>query len=128
MCCLRLHQTLGAFWKNIQRQYKSGTDIFQGSKSWAGRGMAYRTLVEPLDIANWYYGGKNTGSGHYVDDIPEDNELVDNHRRPGRYILLQQKEMEMFDRKPASSLRTARELKILLEENSWETYTPADQR
>ena len=119
-------QTLCTFWRDIQALYKDKTNIFEGSKSWAGRGKEYRMLCEPIDILNWYYGDKNLQDGHYIDGISENDELVDNHKRPGRYKLLQEMEIEVLERTPESSLGTARELKELLNDQSWKTLANAD--
>ena len=106
-------QELWLFWRKVQRLYEAGLlaqpsadglGFFSGS--WAGRGRTYRMLVEPLDIANWYFRDKHVHFGHYIDGIV--NELQDdNRKRPGRYILLQQREHRAFG-SAASSLDKAR--------------------
>ncbi|CAM9723916.1 unnamed protein product [Ascophyllum nodosum] len=121
-------RTLGVFWRGIQQQYKNGTDIFDGNTHWLHRGIRYRTLAEPLDIANWYFRQKNLQYGHYIDGIPEHDELVDNNKRPGRYILLQQKEKGLLERTPVSSLSTARQLKDVLKNTSWDKFCQEEKR
>ena len=118
-------QELWLFWRKVQRLYKAGLlaqpsadDPGFFSRSWAGRGRMYRMLVEPLDIANWYYKDKHlTPSGHYIDGIVDELQ-DDNDKRPGRYILLQQQEDRAFG-SAASSLGKARQLKALLVDRSW---------
>eukprot|EP01018_Ginkgo_biloba_P037610 Gb_07529 [translate_table: standard] len=51
---------------------------FQTQNKWINAGTAYRMLVEPLDIANYYRLGKHEDSGHYLA-----------HGRPRRYRVLQ---------------------------------------
>eukprot|EP01018_Ginkgo_biloba_P037611 Gb_07530 [translate_table: standard] len=51
---------------------------FQSQNKWINAGTAYRMLVEPLDIANYYRLGKHEDSGHYLA-----------HGRPRRYRVLQ---------------------------------------
>lgn len=98
--------------------------VFKGR--WAGRGREYRLLVEPVDIANYYYMGHHLRSGHYIDGI--DIELRDdNSRRPGRYLLLQQQEQRVFgsrhpEYKAESSLGVARLLKERVGSMTWEQY------
>jgi hypothetical protein len=113
-------QKLWGFWRDIQHKYNLGelTDDFF-TPNWIGRGREYRLLVEPLDIANFYYKEKNcdgTEDGkHYVDGINDKEELTDNMTRPGRYILLQQQEARYPDRFPfRSSLGKGRQMKELL--------------
>ena len=121
-------KTLGVFWRGIQQQYKNGTDIFDGNNHWLFRGIRYRTLVEPLDIANWYIREKHLHDGHYIDGIPEHDELVDNDKRPGRYILLQRIEKERSGRTLVSSLSTARQVKDILKNTSWEDFSQEEER
>ncbi|CAN0347318.1 unnamed protein product, partial [Scytosiphon promiscuus] len=59
-------QAVGAYWKTIQHYCENGLDVLSLKKSWLHRGVDYRLLVEPLDIANWYFRRKNLNSGHYV--------------------------------------------------------------
>lgn len=88
--------------------------------NWAGRGRAYRELVEPLDIANYYKKNKHVESGHYADGI-SDETRTDNNKRPGRYMLLQAQELRAFtDTMPKSSLDKARQFKELLGDVKWE--------
>ena len=61
--CLCPLQELWPFWREIQRLYKAHALLWPGddpnfpygffTRSWAGRGRAYRMLAEPVDIANW---------------------------------------------------------------------------
>lgn len=117
-------QKSGIFWKGIQNLHKQGINVFEEDTNWVQRGRSYRALVEPLDIANWYYREKNAQEkGHYVDDIEEGgDELFDNDKRPGRYILLQRIETMHTGKPHETSLATARKLKGLLGETSWRDY------
>lgn len=103
--------------------YKLGilTDAnFFDDKNWTGRGKTYRMLVEPLDIANWYYKEKNIKYGHYAEGI-QDALKDDNKKRPGRYILLQQQEHRVFG-EAESSLGKAKFFEELLGRKSWKDY------
>ncbi|CAN0123991.1 unnamed protein product [Scytosiphon promiscuus] len=115
------------FWRGIQKLHKRGVNVFEDDTNWVQRGRSYRALVEPLDIVNWYFTEKNTrpGKGHYVDDIEYEDELFDNNKRPGRYILLQTVEgLHTGKQHVVSSLGTARTLKTLLGETSWKQFKP----
>ena len=41
-------------------------DEFEGNPEWIKRGTMYRTLVEPLDVANYYRHLKNKDCGPYM--------------------------------------------------------------
>ncbi len=52
---------LCGFWKDLRKRYKAcrlvgdeRRDFFAGRGRWLRNGSAFRTLVEPLDIANWW--------------------------------------------------------------------------
>lgn len=82
-------QVLWGFWKRVQDSYKHGiltdTNFFTTeNRAWTGKGRAYRMLVEPLDIANWYMKENNLEFGHYADGILDELK-DDNRKRPGRY-------------------------------------------
>ena len=72
-----------------------------------------------MDIANWYFKNKNVKSGHYADGV-EDELKDDNHKRPGRYLFLQQQEARVTGQTPASSLGPAHMFKALLGERRWQ--------
>lgn len=116
---------LWGFWKRVKTAYEEGVlDDKFFSRHWAGRGREYRLLVEPVDIANYYRKNKHLESGHYADGVGED-ELTDNDRRPGRYILLQRQEARAFgEGRPSyvveSSLGKARQFKEQFGEKKWE--------
>ena len=54
---------LWPFWKKVQARYTAKMLLQPGQdpdhplgffdRTWASRGREYRTLVEPIDIANW---------------------------------------------------------------------------
>ena len=53
-------RTLNGFWKDTRKMYKTcrlvkdeRRDFFEAGR-WLRNGSAYRVLVEPLDIANWW--------------------------------------------------------------------------
>jgi hypothetical protein len=117
------------FWDRVKQLCKDGLlddSFFDGR--WAERGKQYRLLVEPVDIANFYFRGLQNDRGHYIDGIAL--ELSDeNHQRPGRYTLLQQQEQRVFGSRDPTHMYTAQSslgLARLLQENvgnrSWDEY------
>ena len=138
-------QVLGALWSEVCKSYKVGLLPQPGqgapfkkhlslaspddegffTKKWMGREREYRHLIEPVDIASWYFKNKNVDSAigpgsHYVDGI--ENELVDeNHKRPGRYLFLQQQEARSFGSESVhSSLGKRRWFKEVLKDERWQ--------
>lgn len=81
---------------------------------WAGRSEEFRLLSEPLDIVNWYVLGKHQASGHYINGTESESGQigqVDNRKRPGIYLFLQNKEEQVFGKAPKNSLEKASSLK-----------------
>lgn len=81
--------------------------------------------MEPLDIANWYFKNKHvskegTSGAHYTSGIK--SELEDNnHKRPDRYIFLQQQEARVLGMcSVKSSLAKGWWFKETLKESPWE--------
>jgi hypothetical protein len=104
------------------RERKLLVPDFEREKNLAYKLFEYRTLVEPLDIANWYHRRKhmqdpgNPNKAHYIDgiDTKEDELQKDNQKRPGRYLRLQQLEHRLLGKEPASSLEKARYYRDIL--------------
>lgn len=73
-----LRVTLNEFWDKIIGISNSPSlpSAFQSRNKWINVGTAYRKLVEPLDIADYYSTSKD--SGNYLD------------KRPARYKVLEQ--------------------------------------
>eukprot|EP01018_Ginkgo_biloba_P029711 Gb_22765 [translate_table: standard] len=71
---------LGGFWDEIIEMVEQHElpDDFEAQNKWINAGTAYRRLVEPLDIANYYRLGKHEDSGHYL-----------SNGRPRRYKTLE---------------------------------------
>eukprot|EP01018_Ginkgo_biloba_P029720 Gb_18097 [translate_table: standard] len=59
---------LAGFWDEIIEMVERHElpDDFEAQNKWINAGTAYRRLVEPLDIANYYRLGKHEDSGHYL--------------------------------------------------------------
>ncbi|KAK9811796.1 hypothetical protein WJX72_010260 [[Myrmecia] bisecta] len=121
-------RALWGFWRHTTKLYLGRHLLHPGddparpngffSGNWLGRGREYRLLVEPVDIANWYSQKKFEKYGHYMDGIEtfDDEFKVDNNKRPGRYLLLQQLEEKAKGRANVeSSLDKAREYKRVVE-------------
>eukprot|EP01018_Ginkgo_biloba_P029750 Gb_40574 [translate_table: standard] len=71
---------LAGFWDEIIEMVELHElpDDFEAQNKWINAGTAYRRLVEPLDIANYYRLGKHEDSGHYL-----------SNGRPRRYKTLE---------------------------------------
>eukprot|EP01018_Ginkgo_biloba_P029721 Gb_18098 [translate_table: standard] len=71
---------LAGFWDEIIEMVEQHElpDDFEAQNKWINAGTAYRRLVEPLDIANYYRLGKHEDSGHYL-----------SNGRPRRYKTLE---------------------------------------
>lgn len=121
-------------WDTVKEQHDEGllpSSFFSRDNRWFWRGIEYRHLAEPLDIANWYMKNKQweykkmyncvEEGYHYAAGINSiDDELhKDNDRRPSRYQLLQLKEAEVL-RTAASSMGLARKLQAMLGNRKWE--------
>eukprot|EP01018_Ginkgo_biloba_P017965 Gb_01272 [translate_table: standard] len=71
---------LEGFWDEIIEMVEKHElpEDFQCQSKWVHSATAYRLLVEPLDIANYYRLGKHEDTGHYL-----------SKGRPRRYQILQ---------------------------------------
>ncbi|XP_015967692.1 protein EDS1L isoform X2 [Arachis duranensis] len=72
---------LAGVWDHIMEMLKKYElpDEFESKAEWIERGTMYRTLVEPLDVANYYRHFKDKDGGPYMDK----------GSRPKRYRYLQ---------------------------------------
>ena len=89
------------------------------NKHWAGRAQEFRLLVEPLDIVNWYIKNKHCGKNgeHYVEGSK--NGTVDNNKRPGIYLFLQQLEKQVTQDYPMTSHAKADYYQARLGQHPW---------
>jgi hypothetical protein len=115
---LHCWQDLETFWKGIQGRCKLDSELADTffSSSWLHRAADYRQVAEPLDIAQWYYREKNFDDkqrpsilgNHYITGTNpldgDDKEYLfdaagqavavkDNKARPGRYQMIQEREL-----------------------------------
>jgi len=85
LCCTRhpcgvvvtCLQELRKLWDKVKNLCRDGVlddSFFVGN--WARNGMNYRLLIEPVDIANFYFRGNHNTPygiappGHYIDALP----------------------------------------------------------
>jgi hypothetical protein len=121
-------------WDSVEEQYEKGLlppTFFSRDNRWFWRGIEYRALVEPVDIANWYMKNKQweykemydcveTGY-HYAEGIDSEHDQLHtpNKRRPRRYRLLQRMEKEVLG-SAASSIGLAKKLQGILGNRRWQ--------
>jgi hypothetical protein len=123
-------------WDRVWEQHRDGllpSNFFAHGDRWLIRAVEYRHLVEPLDIANWYFrnyqwehaaaNGCAEEGYHYADGIT-DELRDDNHRRPDRFLLLQRMEVAA-EGSAESSLGAAHRLKALLGNRRWQDVAAA---
>jgi hypothetical protein len=123
-------------WDTVWAQHRDGLlprNFFEHDDRWLIRAVEYRHLAEPLDIANWYFrnyqwehaaaNGCAEQGYHYADGIA-DELRDDNHRRPDRFLLLQQMEVAA-EGSAESSLGAAHRLKALLGNRRWQDVAAA---
>ena len=82
-------RTLKRFWERTLDWYNAGLlpEQFLGKGStWLQSGHNYRTVSEPIDVANYYRLGLWKESGHYLED----------ENRPHTYLILHRKWLEVY--------------------------------
>jgi hypothetical protein len=121
------------FWKETVQLYRrcklardGEKDFFALKSKWLLQGIEFRTLVEPLDIANWYKAGNTASSGHYADAILEGED----GQRPSTYHFLEALERERLPEGAAvkDSVAKAAQYKRLFEEGKLEVQGLAEAR
>eukprot|EP01018_Ginkgo_biloba_P033519 Gb_34241 [translate_table: standard] len=81
---------IAGFWDQITELWEKYElpDGFESESKWIKSGTAYRRLVEPLDIADYYRLGMNAYSGHYL------------NARPRRHTILEKWQLQQEEIKP----------------------------